>query len=46
MISIALSTFSTAINGDLICDDSMKMLEVNNVVTDSREFKLQQTASD
>ncbi|MBU2926203.1 UDP-N-acetylmuramoyl-tripeptide--D-alanyl-D-alanine ligase [Colwellia sp. 4_MG-2023] len=44
MISIALSTFSTAINGDLICDDSMKMLEVNNVVTDSREFKLQQTA--
>ncbi len=44
MISIALSTFSTAMNGDLVCDDLMKTFEINNVVTDSREFKLQQTA--
>lgn len=36
MINIALSALTAAINGDLICHDAIKSLQINNVVTDSR----------
>jgi len=42
MISIDLSTLAAAMNGQLICHESMLSTLVKNIVTDSRELKLEE----
>lgn len=42
MISLSLSTLATAMNGQLICDESMLSIQVKNIVTDSRALTLHQ----
>jgi UDP-N-acetylmuramoyl-tripeptide--D-alanyl-D-alanine ligase len=41
MISLDLPTLAAAMNGQLICHNSMMSVEVKNIFTDSRAFKLQ-----
>ncbi len=42
MISLNLSTLATAMNGQLICHESMLSIQVKNIVTDSRALNTQQ----
>ncbi len=42
MISLDLSTLATAMNGQLICHESMMSTQVKNLVTDSRALKLEE----
>ncbi len=41
MISIDLSTLASAMNGQLLCHESMLSTQVKNIVTDSRALKLE-----
>ena len=38
MITLTLSTFATAMNGQLTCHESMSAMQVNHIITDSRQF--------
>lgn len=40
MINLDLSTLAMAMNGQLICHDSIRSIQVTGIVTDSRVFKL------
>tara|TARA_R110002167_G_scaffold34573_6_gene110490 strand:+ start:42533 stop:44074 length:1542 start_codon:yes stop_codon:yes gene_type:complete len=41
MISLTLSALAKAMNGQLVCHESMMSMKVNNIVTDSRALTLQ-----
>jgi UDP-N-acetylmuramoyl-tripeptide--D-alanyl-D-alanine ligase len=38
MINLSLTTLAAAMNGQLVCHESLKTMQVNNITTDSREF--------
>jgi len=41
MINLSLATLATAMNGQLVCHESLKTRQVSNITTDSREFAKQ-----
>jgi UDP-N-acetylmuramoyl-tripeptide--D-alanyl-D-alanine ligase len=45
MINLTLTTLATAINGQLICHEAMKTMQINNIVTDSRQFAEQKKSN-
>lgn len=46
MISLTLSALAKAMNGQLVCHESMMSIHVGNIVTDSRAFKLAEKAQE
>lgn len=46
MISLDLSTLASAMNGQLICHESLKSIKIQNIVTDSRALKIQTQSKD
>ena len=45
MINLALTTFANAMNGQLICAEQLKSMQVTNLLTDSRALKTQEKIS-
>lgn len=45
MISLALSTFAQAMNGQLICSESMTSMQVASLLTDSRAIQASEKTS-
>jgi len=41
MIRLDLTTLATAANGQLLCDESLNTVTIDNLITDSRAFKLE-----